>query len=222
MACGSHGVASPRPWKGLGRVTLDEAGVEFESGLVLVPSRRPDGSVHNRHVFAEGGRCWWETPGRELIPFGLERLPSTDVDRAGLRLLVCEGESDALAVREAFALVDVGTTFHVMGLPGSSTWRQEWRGFLEPFDCVYLLGDGDDAGWRMMNVVLRDVPWARPVQRARRGRTRDPCFSGTGRVRSTGSSTRRTWSRVCGRRSGSLGPTQSSSPCWRRRRDDDA
>lgn len=154
-----------RPWKGVLWLVLDDAGVSCDGDRVYVPYRRPDGSTHNRRVFAAGGRCWWENSGLELIPFGLETLPPAAEarDRA---LLVAEGESDVLALREAFAGVTADNPirgYHVLGLPGAGTWRPEWRRWLEPFPLVYLLGDGDAAGRELNARVKRDVPWARPV-----------------------------------------------------------
>ena len=161
---GSFQSLGERPWKGLSFLVLDEVGVTFEGDLVRVPYRLRDGREHNAKLFGSNGRSWWETPGRELIPFGVETLPNeTAYDRA---LLIAEGESDALALREAFAGVTTVNPirgYHVLGLPGAGTWRREWSVFAEPFPVVYLLGDGDERGREMNDAILRDVPWARPV-----------------------------------------------------------
>ena len=69
-------------WKGLHHLVLVEAGVHCDDdGIVHVPYRRPDGTVHREHLFAEGGRSWW-SPGDGLIPLGLELLPSADLASA--------------------------------------------------------------------------------------------------------------------------------------------
>lgn len=154
-----------RPWKGLLWLTLEEAGAVFDGEIVRIPYRRPDASVHAWRIMAPGGRCWWEPAGLELLPFGLETLPPAgDTRRAAL--LIAEGESDALALREAFAAVAPGSTveaFHALGLPGAGTWRPEWAAYFDGISLIYVVGDGDAAGRRMIDTVCRDLPWARPV-----------------------------------------------------------
>lgn len=154
-----------RAWKGLSPAVLDEAGVSERDGLVRVPYRLPDGSVQLTRVFARSGRCWWEPSGRELIPFGVEMLPHSSLLARRTAVLVCEGESDTLAAREAFAFYadDIADAYVAIGLPGAGTWRRPWRAYLEPHPLVYLCPDGDEAGRRMARAVLADVPWARGV-----------------------------------------------------------
>lgn len=157
---------SERPWKGISHLVLDEAGVHCdEAGVVHVPYRNLDGSVHREHLFCEGGRSWW-SPGEGLIPLGLELLPPP-ARATRCALIVAEGDSDTLALREAFA----GTSgdhpldgFYVIGLPGAGTWRTHWLDYVRHFDIVYVVADGDLAGRRMLSKVWADVPWARPVR----------------------------------------------------------
>jgi hypothetical protein len=144
-------------WKGIDPAILRDAGVTELDGRVRVPYRRTDGTEHNAKLFASSGRSWWEHAGRELIPFGLERL----APRAEARyraLLVAEGESDSLALRERF-----GQGADVLGVPGARTWRREWRSCLEGYALVYTLGDGDEAGRELNAKVKLDVPWSRSV-----------------------------------------------------------
>jgi hypothetical protein len=154
-----------RPWKGIDYLVLDEAGVALaDDGTATIPYRQPSGSVHRCRYVAASGRTWWG-PGEGLIPFGLETL--TDPRRArSWALLVAEGESDALALREAFAGVESGAPvdgYAVLALPGATTWHNTWVRWLKPFPLVYLLGDGDQTGRAMNAAIVRDVPWARPV-----------------------------------------------------------
>lgn len=157
--------AGERPWKGISFLVLEEAGVTLNGALVRIPYRDTAGVAQAWRVFAGDGRCWWQPAGLELVPFGLETLPepAASVERV---LLLAEGESDALALREAFADVRGDSPvrgYHVLGIPGASSWRSSWRCWLEPFPVIYILGDGDPAGQALCAAVKRDVPWARPV-----------------------------------------------------------
>jgi len=143
---------------------LSEAGVEQRDGLVRVPYRDRDGGEVFEKVFANS-RSWYSPGGIELIPFGLDRLPRSPWIAARSALLVCEGESDALAAREHFFEGDAEIlSWFALGLPGSGTWRRSWRQWLAPFPRIYLCGDGDEPGQRMNWRVKRAVPWARPVR----------------------------------------------------------
>jgi hypothetical protein len=148
-------------WKGIGTVELWESGAHPVDGRVLLPYRNRDGSVHNHRVIAASGRQWWARSGLPLIAFGLERLPAHSVDHRSMELLVCEGETDTMAVRYALAERNERRVFAI-GVPGATCWAacddaQHVRAF--PF--LYVAGDGDHAGRRFANDVLRDVPWAR-------------------------------------------------------------
>jgi len=154
-----------RPWKGLLWSVLEDAGVMFtDTGLTVIPYRGRDGAVHNRRIVAPSGRCWWETSGLGLIPMGLETIPANTTDWA---LLICEGESDTLACREAFAGTAGGhhlRGFVVLGCPGSTCWQPKWREHVEGFDLIYPVGDGDEPGRAFAWSVQASVPWARPVR----------------------------------------------------------
>jgi putative DNA primase/helicase len=159
-----------RPWKGIARPVLDEAGVTIADGLVEVPYWTLAGEKHNAKVFrlapTEGqARCHWERSGLEQIPFGLETLA-----QGADACIIAEGESDALAIREAFA-EGVRTpegiasgTMPVLGLPGALSWKREWAEHVASFRVVYVIGDGDDAGRKMAKAVAADVPQALIVE----------------------------------------------------------
>jgi hypothetical protein len=152
------------PWKGISAAVLEQAGVHERDGLIVVPYRRPDGSLFRERLFAPNGRAWWE-PGDGLSPYGLETLPPAD-QAVETALLIAEGESDALALREAFAdRTGPGRIrgYRALGLPGATSWRPEWKLIVEPHALIYVLGDGDDAGQRMNISILEAVPWARAV-----------------------------------------------------------
>ena len=147
------------PWKGISPDVLLAAGVRRDGDLVKVPYRWPDGSLHRERFFARGGRTWWG-PGEGLLPFGLETLPRGCAVDA---LVIAEGESDALALREAFSLTWDGREISVIGLPGAASWASSWIQYAAPFDPIYVMPDGDLAGRRMADQVLQDIHWARVV-----------------------------------------------------------
>jgi hypothetical protein len=143
-------------WKGIDLLVLQDAGVVVEEdGLVRIPYRYRDGSVHRWRFVSSSGRRWWG-PGEGLIPFGLETLPSPGLAKEST-LLIAEGESDTLALQEAFA------DWHVIGLPGARSWRREWRLIVDPHPLVYVVADGDKSGRDMTERVCRDVTWGRPL-----------------------------------------------------------
>jgi hypothetical protein len=152
-----------RPWAGILWLVLDEAGVEVSAdGLVRIPYRRRDGSVFRWRYCSRAGSRWWGS-GEGLLPFGLETLRSEPGRRA---LLICEGESDALGCREAYAGALPGSSvegYEALGIPGARTWRPEWRLLVEGYVLIYLLGDGDPSGQAFNAKVGRSLPWARPV-----------------------------------------------------------
>lgn len=174
-------LVTARGWKRLSVDVLDEAGVELDRGLVTVPYRDRAGRELYRKCFRRDGRAFYRPAGTELVPFGLETLPAPgDCHPRYCALLVCEGESDALCVRDVLRLHDddraveylslalpgVGVPaveYLALALPGASVWRNSWRSFVEPFPLVYVLGDGDEPGRRMNRRVVAAVPWARPV-----------------------------------------------------------
>lgn len=157
---------SARGWKGIAPDVLAEAGVDLDGSLVTVPYRDRDGTELYSKCFRSDGRSFYRPAGISLVPYGLETLPAE-----GSRfprfcaLLLCEGESDALAVRDVLRYRDDARAVQVfaLALPGALSWRNSWRSFLEPFPLVYLLGDGDEPGRRMNRRVRSAIPWARPV-----------------------------------------------------------
>jgi hypothetical protein len=150
-------------YKGLASVVIAEANVTTAGGVVRVPYFGLDGREVNAKLFSlKTGRSWWEKRGVGVLPFGLERLPDPDFAER-FALVLAEGEADALAVRGSVGLRD-DWSVRVLGLPGASTWRSEFGLLVRRFPVVYVVGDGDAPGRRMMDAVLADVSWARPVR----------------------------------------------------------
>lgn len=164
-----------RPWKGIHAFVLEEAGVTIDHrGNIRIPYRFPDGRTFRERIYPlAGGAGWWgdlspdaeQEAGGRLLPLGLETLPSPE-KAARSACIIFEGCSDTLAGREAFAETRPDSpilAYYPVGLPGASTWKRRWARYFEPFRLIYLVGDGDVAGRRMIDDVHADLPWARPV-----------------------------------------------------------
>lgn len=118
----------------------------------MVPYFNRTGERYREKLYAADGGTRWLGRSKPQIPYGLE-----DLARGGESMVLTEGESDALALRLAYPKAIV------LGLPGASSWRSEWRVYLEDFRRVYLSFDGDRAGYELLNAVKQDVPHYRAI-----------------------------------------------------------
>lgn len=151
-------------WKGIADTVLAEAGIVITAGVAAIPYRDSDGSLL-RMRYCTPERTWWG-PGDGVHLFGLEQLPHHgSCHPSYCALLLTEGESDCLAAREVFNLhADArAVEYFAVGVPGARSFKPEWRVVCEPFDLVYVVGDGDKAGRDFAWSVRRHVPWVRPV-----------------------------------------------------------
>lgn len=138
-----------RAWKGLPSDVLERAGVfELEPGITVIPYRNRAGDTVQARYVRDNGRRWWDK-GSRVMPYGLETLAGEGV------LAIVEGESDTLAIR---ATLSETLGWDVLGCPGSSAWRAEWAEYLEPYELVLVMGDGDKAGRGFMDRVQASHP----------------------------------------------------------------
>lgn len=153
-------------FKGIDQEILDGAGVGVDDlGVVSLPYRSYDGEVL-RMRYRRDDRSWW-APGEGIYLFGLDTLPPPgSAYPSYCALVITEGESDALAAREHFAFHEdeVAVEYFTVGCPGALAFDPAWRMIVEPFDCAYVVGDGDDAGFAFIWKVRQSVPWVRQVQ----------------------------------------------------------
>lgn len=124
----------------------------FKCPALLIPYFAVDGSKGStRYRFqlekqTEGdGRFNWKK-GSRAVPYGLWRL---DRAREANYIVLVNGESDAQ------------TLWHhdvpALGLPGVSTWKDEWAAFLEGIARVYVIV-GHDSGGNDLRRVLAASP----------------------------------------------------------------
>jgi hypothetical protein len=135
---------------------------------VRIPYRDASGqetAIRFRLRMAKGeerdDRFRWRN-GDKPIPYGLERLDRAR--RAGHVVLV-EGESDC------HTLWYFGVP--ALGLPGTSTWKNEWADWLSDIPIVYLLVEPDPAGEALLKKVSQS-PLRSRLQVIRLADAKDP------------------------------------------------
>ena len=129
-------------WRGISEATLKEWDIREEDGNVAFPYYNRDGEevlvkyrVPNR---TKANKKIWEAGGGKKVLWGLEHLDSEQ------RLVVCEGEMDALVLTEA-------GVENVTSIPFGAekyNWVENCWEFLDQFDRVILWFDDDDPGQR--------------------------------------------------------------------------
>ncbi len=99
-----------------------------------------------------GQKHAWDGYGGRTHPFGLHRLEQ--IRRFG-RTLIVEGETDVLACAAG----------HVpaIGLPGSNTWREEYRRYFDGVE-VAIWQEPGDAGRKFVDAIGQDLPTARVLR----------------------------------------------------------
>ena len=141
-------------WKGLREDTLERAGILTEGNQASIPYRTPTGEVFRWRY--RGPKDYWG-PGNGTIPYGLETLPNAlRASRSGL--VICEGETDTLALREALSASPSRLGLYVLGCPGSLNWKPEWLVYVQDFRIVLAVGDGDDAGNAFQERMAHLIP----------------------------------------------------------------
>lgn len=153
-------------WKGFTLTQLERFGVKrTDRGGIEVPYFTTEGQPFRSKVFLPNGRSYWlPGSGQGQIPYGLEQLGG---DLPHEAVVLTEGESDALALRLAFP------DAIVLGLPGASSWRTEWRVHVEDFRRIYLSFDADQAGRKLLERVKQDISEYRTIQLPDGADTRD-------------------------------------------------
>jgi DNA primase len=74
---------------------------------------------------------------------------------AGSRICITEGELDALTLHQL--------GYPAVGVPGATSWKRHWRRLFEDFSKVYVICDGDAAGWGFRTHILAEIPTAQAV-----------------------------------------------------------
>ena len=106
-------------------------------------------------------RFRWKKRSKPL-PYGLWRLEEA---RAAGYLNMCEGESDSQTLWH--------NGFPALGLPGATTWREEWAEHLDGIPIIYVIDEGDDGGKALLRSLSNSSIRSR-LRVVRLGSAKDP------------------------------------------------
>lgn len=139
---------------GLGVVRNGRAEMTMPEHRILIPYRSPDGRIVGlkRRAIGDGRPKYVNTKGRPLAwPYGVEAVAGAAAD---VPLMFVEGEIDALDRRAV--LRQAGAEMLVLGVPGVSSWRQEWAAYAKGRNVAVAL-DADEAGEAKAGDLVRDL-----------------------------------------------------------------
>lgn len=145
--------------KGINTAVLELVGIsESSEGDILFPYG--EGVYKSRSGVPDGRRHFSFTAGASLLPFN-----SGDAVRP--TVFICEGETDTLRLKQEYLdNPDIG----VVGLPGVTSWKSDWRKYFADAKSIYVVLDNDDdysvratvdKAWSKIRV---DLPKARRIR----------------------------------------------------------
>jgi len=138
-------------------VALD-AGVRYDpqKDAILYPRTGTDGNRIGWKVRHLSDNRQYNTPAgiplSDTVPF------TTSHAGADAPLVICEGETDALAFASKYQ------GYNVIGVPGATSFANSWAGLCAKYDNIYLIPDADEAGGLLVNKVCGLMPRTRVVQ----------------------------------------------------------
>lgn len=98
-----------------------------------------------------GGKIQMEYGAGTAMLFNQDALDGAEMG------VLCEGWGDAIVLWQAGIPA-------VTGISGAGQFREEWVELLGRVKRLYVVGDADEAGQKMMERVKRRLPWARPLK----------------------------------------------------------
>lgn len=154
-------------WKGFALDDLKPFGYRRGQHGIELPYLTRDGKVYRWKLFPSNKqyKARWVGDSKPQIPYGLESLAQGI--ESDSPILLTEGESDTIALRLAFPKLAI------IGIPGASSWKDEWTPILEDFRVVYLSFDADAAGDSLAASVRISRPDARIIRLPDGADTRD-------------------------------------------------
>ena len=136
---------------GLGVVRDPIPGHESLEGRLAIPYLTPSGPVNMNFRCMAGHSCkdyghqkYMTWSGLETTLWGVQFLA-----QAGDYIAVAEGEIDALSSNIAGV--------PCVGISGAEKWKDHWSNVFEDFTRVYVWQEGDEAGKRFADMLVREV-----------------------------------------------------------------
>jgi putative DNA primase/helicase len=124
---------------------LEQWGVRTEGRMVAMPYYGTDGqasgAMRYRHALKGPQRFSWE-PGQTPTLYGLQFIPAA---RETGTIVLVEGESDT------HTLWHHG--YSALGVPGASSFKDEWRTHFDGFDVVYVVVEDDNGGKQLVSRI---------------------------------------------------------------------
>lgn len=111
---------------------------------VSVPYKSTDGGTLFTRTRTSLDVKWMQPKGVPREPFGLERLA---LAREAGAIVLCEGETDSLALRHH--------GIPVLGVPGNS-WQERWNSHLDEIPLIHVVRENDDHGGAQFVKSMRE------------------------------------------------------------------
>jgi DNA primase len=136
---------------GLGVVRNPIPGHEHLEGRLAIPYLTDFGPVNMNFRCLASHKCKDEGHQKYMTWTGLEtNLYSVQsLQEAGEWIAVAEGELDALSLNIAGV--------PAVGIAGATKWSEHWNNVFEDFTRVYVFQDGDEAGKKFGDTLVREV-----------------------------------------------------------------
>lgn len=93
---------------------------------------------------------------------GLQLIGAHEVEGADCVLIV-EGWADRLIAYQLAANLPYKKFACVTSTGGAGTWTKPWSELVSEAKFIYVSGDADSAGQKLVDKVLADTPWAKPL-----------------------------------------------------------
>lgn len=130
---------------------IERFSLVWDNTKITIPIRDTSGVfLFNKYRYFSGGAKYKYDAGSSATLFG------TDVARGAKKIIITEGEFDAIALYGAgYAAVS--------GTGGCGTWRKEWADMIPADAEIIICYDNDDAGMRGAVHLLSYIPNAKVV-----------------------------------------------------------
>jgi DNA primase len=136
---------------GLGVVRNPIPGHEYLEGRLAIPYLTDDGPVNMNFRCIEAHDCKAAKHAKYMMWAGLETnlYGVQAIRQADDWIAVSEGEIDSLTLKMC--------GIPAVGIGGATKWEEHWNNVFEDFTRIYVFQDGDEAGKKFGDVLVREV-----------------------------------------------------------------